>query len=36
MVRYTNNVQKAFGISVNEFRELAKMIGKNHELAMEL
>ncbi|AFN74164.1 hypothetical protein MROS_0923 [Melioribacter roseus P3M-2] len=36
MARYGINVEKAFGISVNELREIAKRIGKNHELAMEL
>jgi 3-methyladenine DNA glycosylase AlkD len=36
MARYGINVEKAFGISINELREIAKHIGKNHELAMEL
>ncbi|MGK9369180.1 DNA alkylation repair protein [Melioribacter sp. Ez-97] len=36
MARYGIKVERAFGISVNELREIAKRIGKNHELAGEL
>ncbi|MCX7875161.1 MAG: DNA alkylation repair protein [Melioribacteraceae bacterium] len=36
MKRYGINVDKAFGISVTNLRKLAKQIGKNHDLAIEL
>lgn len=36
MSRFGINVDKAFGISVTELRKLAKEIGKDHKLAIEL
>lgn len=36
MARYGINVDKAFGLNVPFMREMAKQIGKNHELALEL
>ena len=36
MARYGINVEKAFGVNVPVMRSLAKRIGKNHELALEL
>ena len=36
MARYGINVNKAFGVNVPVMRALAKLIGKNHELALEL
>jgi 3-methyladenine DNA glycosylase AlkD len=36
MARYGINVDKAFGVNVPVMRSLAKIIGKNHELALEL
>jgi 3-methyladenine DNA glycosylase AlkD len=36
MSRFGINVNKAFGVSVPNMRQLAKEIGKNHELALEL
>lgn len=36
MERFGINVKKAFGVSVPVMRSLAKIIGKNHELALEL
>ncbi len=36
MARYGINVKKAFGINVPMMRALAKKIGKNHKLALEL
>lgn len=36
MARYGINVDKAFGLNVPLMREMAKQIGKNHELALEL
>ncbi|MGK9475700.1 DNA alkylation repair protein [Melioribacter sp. OK-6-Me] len=36
MARYGINVEKAFGVSLNELRDIARRIGKNHELAKEL
>ncbi|MDP3580451.1 MAG: DNA alkylation repair protein [Ignavibacteria bacterium] len=36
MARFGINVNKAFGVNVPVMRALAKLIGKNHELALEL
>ena len=36
MARFGINVDKAFGVNVPVMRTLAKLIGKNHELAIEL
>jgi len=36
MARYGINVENAFGVSVSQIREMAKKIGKNHELAVAL
>ena len=36
MARYGINVEKAFGVNVPLLHALAKKIGKNHELALEL
>jgi 3-methyladenine DNA glycosylase AlkD len=36
MARYGINVDKAFGVTVNYLRKLAKQLGKNHILALEL
>lgn len=36
MARYGINVTKAFGLNVPLIRAMAKKIGKNHELALEL
>ncbi len=36
MARYGINVDKAFGVNVPVMRSLAKIIGKNHEHALEL
>lgn len=36
MARYGINVEKAFGLNVPFIRAMAKKIGKNHELALEL
>lgn len=36
MAHYGINVDKAFGLNVPFIREMAKQIGKNHELALEL
>ena len=36
MKRFGINVEKAFGVNVPVLRALAKKIGKNHELALEL
>ncbi|MBI3124271.1 MAG: DNA alkylation repair protein [Ignavibacteriales bacterium] len=36
MARFGINVDKAFGVNVPVMRALAKVIGKNHELAIEL
>jgi 3-methyladenine DNA glycosylase AlkD len=36
MARFGINVEKAFGVNVPVMRGLAKSIGKNHELALEL
>lgn len=36
MKRYGINVDNAFGISVTQLRKLAKQIGKDHNLAIEL
>lgn len=36
MKRFGINVEKAFGVNVPVMRSLAKVIGKNHQLAIEL
>lgn len=36
MAQFGINTEKAFGISVADLRKLAKQIGKNHKLALEL
>ena len=36
MQRYGINVDKAFGVSVTKLRALAKEIGRNHELSLQL
>lgn len=36
MARFGINTEKAFGISMPKIRSLAKIIGKNHELALQL
>ena len=36
MARYGMNVQHRYGLSVPELRKMAKIIGKDHELARDL
>lgn len=36
MARYGINTDKAFGVSIPNLRNLAKQVGKNHDLALEL
>ncbi|HPA48842.1 MAG TPA: DNA alkylation repair protein, partial [Methanofastidiosum sp.] len=36
MTRFGINTDKAFGVSVPNLRDLAKDIGKNHKMALEL
>lgn len=36
MKRFGINVEKAFGISVTKLRSIAKKIGKDHQLAIQL